>query len=529
MRPIRPSRRVVMYALVAAQVVVLAAIVAPHELNMVLDRGPTVDVDVFQARGANDPFRGAHVSGRSALDLESSAAPLPAGLRGGDRVLVVFAVQSGRRSRIVAVERDRRPTPFTTSTFTIPGRVVDDRGRTSVRRREGRLIAYVGKPAITIELDLPASIPVDNSALAHLSGPSFVRASLHAGYLGHRYFTDVRLIGRQWPGDVRFAYDDARQRLIVLAPRETTHRTAGAESAVRTDLFVFDGGGQELAAAELQGRVVDALVEADGHLLALISDQRWTSDVSLARLGEDGRVRERSAPIAFDRVLGFDAATKSVWIVTAPTSTRPQPPHFIQRITLAGPREPRLGPFGSVPRAVLTVGDDVWVLETQRHRVTRVDAASGRLVREYRDLNDPVEIAVDRGTLYVIEANRTQLTAVAEDGRILWRVPRFQGLTWVVPEPGTGGGWIGAATFEGAPADVLRFARDGAIARLPASARPVPRGDWQRRIAADVVRSARDGRLFFLAHEAIAILSADGASVTRVVGFRFPDERRLGS
>ena len=107
MTRVRPSRRVLMYGLVAAQLLVLAAIVAPHELNMALDKGPTVDVEILQAHGAKDPFRGAYVSGQSALDLEASHAPLPAGLRDGDRVLVVFAVDRGRRPRIKAVERGR--------------------------------------------------------------------------------------------------------------------------------------------------------------------------------------------------------------------------------------------------------------------------------------------------------------------------------------------------------------------------------------------------------------------------------------
>jgi len=74
---------------------------------------------------------------------------------------------------------------------------------------------------------------------------------------------------------------------------------------------------------------------------------------------------------------------------------------------------------------------------------------------------------------------------------------------------------------------VLRFGPNGEITRAPAAARPVLRGDWQRRLGSDVVRSARDGRLFFLEHQAIAILSADGVTVTRVVGFRFPNEQRL--
>jgi hypothetical protein len=525
----QPTRRVMMYALVTAQLVVLAAIIAPQELNMALDTGPTVDVEMLQSRGEKDPFRGTYVRGQSAIDVEGSAVVLPAGLRGGDRVLVTFTVQPGRRPRIFAVERGWRAPPFTATTFSIPGLVVDERGRTSVRRREGRLMAYVGKPAVTIALDLPSSIAVDESSLAHLSGPSIVRASLHAGFLGHRYFTDVTLTGRQWSPDVRFAYDDARQRLVVLAPRETMRGAPGSDAAVRSDLFFFDGAGKEVGAAEVQGRVVDAVIEPDSNVLALVSDHRWSSEVSLRRLGEDGRVLQQTAPIAFDRVLGFDAATGSVWIVAAPTSAKPEPPHFIQRTTVAGPRGPRLGPFDSVPRAVLSIGDEVWVLETQRHRVTRVDGASGRVVREYRDLNDPAELAVHRGTLYVIEANRTQLTCIAEDGRIVWRVPRFHGLTWTVPDPATDGGWVGAAMFEGMPAGVLRFERDGAISRVAASARPAPRGDWQRRLGHDVVRSDRDGRLFFLEHEAVSILGADGASVTRVIGFRFPSGQRLRS
>ena len=526
----RPSRRVVMYGLVAAQLLILVAIVAPHELNMALDRGPTVDLELVQARAAKDSFRGAYVSGQSALELDGSGVPMPAGLRGGDRVLVKFDVQAGRRPRMVAVERERRTAPFTPMSFTIPGHVVGDRPRMPGRRHERGLRVYVGKPAVAIDLDLPASIAIDEAAFAQLSGPSIVRASLHAGFLGHRYFTDVRLAGRAWPTDVRFVWDDARQRLVVAAPNELPHGSRGwADDAVRTDLFVFDAAGKELAAASVQGRVADAVVEADGRLLALVSAQRWSSEVALVRLTEDGQVVQRSGPMLLDRVLGFDAATGSVWTVAGPTPVPAQGPHFVQRFGLAGLQEPRLGPFDSAPRAVVSVGDDVWVLENQRHRITRLDAASGRVLREYRDLNDPVDIAVDRGTLYVIEAHRTQLTAIAEDGRVLWRVPRFHGLTWAVADPVRGGGWIGASTFEGAAAGVLRFERDGVVTRLPAMVKTAPRADWPRRVSSDVVRSARDGRLVFLAPEAIAIMSADGASVTRVTGFRFPTERRLRS
>ena len=464
----RPSRRLVMYGLVAAQLVVLAAIVAPQELNMALDSGSTVDIEVLQARATRDPFRGAYVSGQSALDLDGSTAPLPAGLRGGDRVVVVFAAQAGRRPRIIAVERGRPAAAFTATTFSVPGRVLGERDRTSYRGREDRVVASVGKPPVTIALDLPASIAIDDAALAQMSSPSVVTASLHAGFLGHRYFTDVRLAGRAWSSDVRFAYDDTRERLMVLAPREASGR-ARYDAPARSDLFVFDATGKELATGELGGHVVDAIVDATDQLLALVSEDRWVhSDVSLVRLGDDGQVRERGPRLAFDRVLGFDAATSSLWVVAAPTSTPPRAPVFIERMGLAGVREPRLGPFQSLPRAVVSAGNDVWVLEPDRHRVTRADATSGRIVREYTDFNGPAEIAVDRDRLYVIEANRTQLTCVGDDGRVLWRVPRFQGLTWTVVDPATGGGWIGASTFEGAPAGVLRFDRNGAITRLAA-------------------------------------------------------------
>jgi hypothetical protein len=518
----RLSRRGLMYVLVAAQLVILAAIVGPQELNMALDSGPTVDVEILQARASRDPFRGAYVSGRSVLDLDARAVAVPTGgLRPGDRVLVAFVVEPPRRPRITGVERGRRAAPFTATSFTIPGRVLDDRVRP-----EGRVTAQVGTPAVTIELELPASISVDESAVARLAGPGVVRASLHAGFLGRRYFTDVVLTGHAWPADVRFAYDDTRERLFVLSPRETRGRPA---AAVRSDLFVFDAAGKEVGSSEIEGRVIDAVVEADGTLLALVSDQRWSPEVSLVRLREGGQVLQRSAPLALDRVLGFDAPTGSAWILVGPASPRPQPPHFIQRTTLAGLREPRLGPFESVPRTVLSSGSDVWVVQTERHRVTRLDVTSGRTVREYRDLNGPVDVAVDAGSLYVVEANRSQLTRLAEDGRVLWRVPRFQGLTWVVPEPGTGRGWVGASSFEGASAGVLRFGPGGEIARVPAGATPTPRGDWRRRLGPDVLRSARDGRLFFLEPQAIAILGADGATVTRVLGFRLPGAPRLRS
>jgi hypothetical protein len=216
-----------------------------------------------------------------------------------------------------------------------------------------------------------------------------------------------------------------------------------------------------------------------------------------------------------------------VWIVSGTGAGGRQAPFHVQRTTLAGVSEPRLGPFDAAPTAVVSAGGAVWVVEKDRHRVTRFDGTTGRAVREYRDLNGPTDIVVDGASAVVIEANRTQLTRLAEDGTVAWRVPRFAGLAWAVFEPAGGGGWVGAATFEGTPAGVLRFERGGAVTRVAASARPVRGSEWRRGIGRDAVRSTRDGRLFFRERDAIVILSPDGAAATRVLGFRFPTEQRL--
>jgi len=521
--------RGLMYLIVAAQFAVLATIIGPQELNRALDSGPTVDVEITHARAGRDTFRGAYVHGQSALDLDARAVALPAGLKAGERVLVAFAVEPNRRPRITGVERGRRGGPFTATSFTVPGRVLDARGGTRYVRSEGGLIARVGTPAVSIVLSLPASIAVDDSAIGRFAGPSLIRASLHAGYLGRPYFTDVRLTGRGWPSDVRFVWDDQRERLLVFAPRETMTYVASGRTASPSDLFVFDAAGKEVGTREIEGHVLEATMDGEGQVLALMTSQRWNhSEVSLVRLDEDGRAVERSPPIALDRVLGFDVASRGVFILAGPVSFPRKPPHFVQRLTLTGLREPKLGPFESVPRTVVSAGSDVWVVENERHRITRWDA-SGQQTREYRDLNGPLDIAADAGGLYVIEASRTQLTRLTEDGRVAWRVPRFQGLTWAVAEPGGGGGIVAASTFEGAEAGLLRVGPDGAITHVPATARPQPRTDWQRRVGASVIRAARDGRLLFLENEAIAILSADGSTVTRVVGFRLPTEQRLRS
>lgn len=532
-RPLRVSRRSLMYLIVAAQVAILAAIVVPQELNIALDSGVTVDIEVAQAHVRTDPFRGAYVSGRSALDLDGRTAMLPRErLRPGEHVLVFFTPEAGHPPRIARVERERRVAPpFTSTSFSIPGRVRESGDRSPARGPHGDLVARVGDPPVSIDLELPASIPVDASAAERLAGPSLIRARLHAGFLGRRYLTDVRLIGRAWPPDVSFAYDATRQRLVVLAPRQARYRGPGSrDDTPRSDVFVFDAAGKEVAAAEVEGRLIDGALDSDGHMVALVSDKRWSqAEVSLAQIDERGQVLRRSAPIAFDRILGFDGATGSAWILTGPPSRR-RPPHFVQRLTLEGLRQPRLGPFASVPKALRSVDGQLWAVETDRHRITRLDLESGRTTAEYRDLNGPIDVAVDGGSIYVIEAKRTELARLAEDGRVLWRIPRFQGLAWVVPEPGTGGGWVGASRYDGRPGGVLRFGADGSISPVAPGASPEIRSAWRRRrLGTDAVRSVRNGRLYFLEKDAIAILGVDDATVTRVVGFRFPGTPRLRS
>jgi hypothetical protein len=252
--------------------------------------------------------------------------------------------------------------------------------------------------------------------------------------------------------------------------------------------------------------------------------------VALARIREDGQVIQRSPPISLDRVLGFDAATGSAWTLTGRVNP-PQPPHSVERLTPGGPLPPRLGPFAAVPHKIVSRGTEAWVVEMGLHRVTRVDLASGRTVQEYRDLNGPTDIGVDAGSLFVIDANHTQLTRLAMDGRVLWRVPRFHGLAWDVPEPGTGGGWVGAARFEGLSGGVFRFAPDGAVSSVKVGVGPrAPTAPWlSRRLAVSAVREPREGRLYVREADAIVILGADGALLRRVDGFRYPREQRVRS
>lgn len=526
------TRRCLMYLLVGLQMVVLSAMVASQELNMALDSGAAVDLEITQARARKDPFRGASVWGASALELDARDATVPAErLRRGDKVLVFFSTDASRRPFITRVERAGiGAPPFGATRFTIPGTVRDEAGTERFSAGEGTLMARVGNPPVHIGLSLPASIPVDDAALGRLSGPSLIRAGLHRGFLGRRYFTDVRLVGRSWPFDVSFVFDEARERLLVLAPREATDGVASSGAKPRSDVFFFDALGHETGTVEVAGRLIDGVMDpTDGRLLALVSDTAWgLSEMYLARIGDDGQVVQRGSSIALDRVRGFDQTTGSAWVLAGYGSLPPQPPYFVERMALGAVRGLRLGLFASLPRTVVSVGNEVWVVETGLHRISRLNLASGSVLMEYRDVNGPTDIAVDAGSLYVVEANRTQLTKIGSDGRVLWRVPRFEGLEWILPVPGTAGGWAGATAFEGTSGGVFHFGPDGSISRIKASTRPELSNDWQRRrLGVKAARSTRDGRVYLLERHAIVILGADGSLTKRVDGFRFAQDQRL--
>jgi len=529
----RLSRRLVMYLLVGVQVLALGALVAWQEINIALDPGVGVDLEIADAQARKDPFRGAYVSGRSTLDLAGRTAALPAErLRPGEKVLVFFAVEAGGRPRIVRVERRRRggDPPFAPTGFSIPGRVLGTDARRSLSGRWGGLVARVGDPAVPLALELPDSVPVDASALDQLAGPSLIRASLRRGFLGHRFLADVRLIGRGWPVDASFAWDERRERLVVLAPRQPRGWQPGASaSKPRTEVFFLDALGKEAGSVEVAGRLVAGVVAPDGGLLAVGSEEAWSyGSVFLAEIREDGRVARRSPPLTGNRVLGLDAATGAAWVLTGRLTPRPEPPHYVEPTGPGGPRGPRLGPFASVPSAVVAAGAQVWVVETSRHRVTRLDRASGRIEVEYRDLNAPAEIAVDAGALFVIEADRTQLTRLAPDGRVLWRVPRFEALAWILPEPGSGGAWVGASRFEGGAGGVFRVGADGRVARLAARVLPATRPAYtSRALVPGAVRDPRHGRLYVREGQAIVILGADGTILERLFGFRYAREQRI--
>jgi hypothetical protein len=333
-RPTRVSSRLLMYLIVGLEMLVLTAIVASQELNRALDRGPGVDLDIVNASARKDPFRGGYLSGLGALDLDGSKVALPAEpLEPGDKVLLFFAIEPARRPRITSVQRGARGAPqFSPTGFSIPATVLGkDQGRSLTVRRTGQ-VARIGNPAITVQLDLPSTIPMDDAAVEPLSAPSMVRARLHRGFFEHRYLDDVRLIGRGWTPSASFAYDDTRGRLMVLTPRDIGYRRAmPVDEKPQSDVFLFDGLGQEQGSVTVPGRLVEGVVDpASGHLLALVSEHRWNNtEVSLIRVREDGGVTERSTIVAYDRILGFDAATGDLWVLVGLASASRTGPYFV--------------------------------------------------------------------------------------------------------------------------------------------------------------------------------------------------------
>jgi hypothetical protein len=165
------------------------------------------------------------------------------------------------------------------------------------------------------------------------------------------------------------------------------------------------------------------------------------------------------------------------------------------------------------------------VVEPEQHRVTRLDQ-TGRIEREYRDVNQPTDIATDARGFTLIEAGQTQLSRFSPDGQLLWRIPRFQGLAWILPEVETGGGWVGAQRFEGREGGVFRYQADGRISRVSGVAISRAFVGWDRlHHASHAVRDAAHGRLYVRDGQAIVILRTDGTLVKRVEGFRFAQER----
>jgi hypothetical protein len=527
------SPRRLMYLVVGLQVLILGAIVASQEVNRLFDSSPAVDLEIPDAQAQKDPFRGAFLSGQPMLNLDGTGAALPSGkLQPGERVLVFFAVEPAKRPRISAVERrgwGREPL-FQSNQFSIPGKVRREGESWSYSRYGRDLVIGVGRPPVSVELDLPASIPIDEVLMRQFPGPSMVRAALRQGFLGHRYLADVRLSGRRWTPDITFAFDEARDRLVVLAPKPVRWdpRRSG-DFVPQSEVFVFDGVGNEVRSAEVAGRFVEGAVNpSDGTVWALVSAEQWGNvTVQFVQLREDGTILQRGPQIASERIVGFEAGEGALWVLAGPPTASARAPFFVERMTLAGSQGPRLGPFASKPQDALARGQQVWVLEPEQHRVARLDW-TGRIEQEYRDLNRPTHIAVDQGTLVVIEANQTQLSKFSPDGRALWRIPRFQGLSWILREAGTGGGWVGAQRFEDQEGGVFRFEADGKISRLAVRVSPRMTGEWNRgRLALDAVWEARQGRMYVREGQAIVILGRDGVLLKRVEGFRYAKEQPL--
>ena len=527
------SRRGLMYLVVGIQVLFLGAIVASQEVNRLLDSSPAVDLEIPEAHAQKDPFRGASISGQPALNLDGAGVGLPPGkLQPGEKVLVYFALEPGKQPRISMVERRRwgREPVFDATQFSIPGKVRRKDDSSPDSRGGSGLVARVGTPAVSVELNLPTSVPIDEAVMRELPGPSMVRAALRQGFLGHRYLADVRLSGRRWTPDMSFAFDEARDRLVVFAPKQVQWdpRRSG-DSDPRSEIFVLDGTGKEVRSIEVAGRLVEGAVNpTDGMVLALLSTEPWGNiTLQLVQIGEDGSVSQRGPQILSERIVGFEEGERALWVLAGQPTSSPRAPFFVEQLTIGGFRGPRLGPFTSKPQVTLARGQQVWVLEPEQHRVTRLDR-TGRVEQEYRDVNRPTHLAVDQGALVVIEANQTQLSKFSPDGRNLWRVPRFQGLGWILPEAGTGGGWVGAQRFESQEGGVFRFESDGKISRLPAKITPRTTGEWNRgRLAPEAVRAVGQGRIYCRDFQAIVILGGDGAVLKRVEGFRYAQPQRV--
>ena len=531
-RMLLASRRTLLYVLVGLQLALLGGIVAVHELNRALDLGPGVSLEIPRANASKDPFRGAAVSGYPALNLHGAHVAVPAGLAPGDAVLVFFATQSGNPPRIVHVERRRWGADplFGPELFSIPGRVVAP-AESRTRRAAQRIVLGVGTPPVSVALDLPDTIPVADAALDQLTTPTPLLGDLRRGALGHRFLTDLYIAGQTFPPRMSLAYDPVRDRLAIAAGKSERidRRPRLRDQPTLSDLFLFDGSGKEVASTEILGHVFETVYSPrHGAFLALLSEERYMAGpVRLVQLGEYGTFARRSPQIHSDRILGFDRDTGDTWALIGTTMASPQPPFVVQRFGLDGFTGPRIGPVASRPGALLVAERGVWIVETDEHRVSRYDL-SGTLRREYRDLNRPTDIAVDGGSLLVVEANRTQLTRFAADGSALWRVPRFQGLAWILPEPRTGGGWVAATRYESAAGGVFRYEADGRIVPFLRSISPRAVADGTRgRLAGDVVGDLSRRRFYVREGQAVAIAGTDGTFVRRVETFRFATPRPL--
>ncbi len=527
-----PSRRTLLYVLVGLQLALLGGIVAVHELNCALDWGPGVTLEIPRANASRDPFRGAAVRGHPALDLDGTHVAAPAGLVPGEAVLVFFAVQPGHPPRIAQVERRRwRADPlFSSELFSIPGRVVAPTG--GPHRRAGQPITLrVGMPPVSVALDLPEVIPVAEAALDHLTAPAPLVGSLQRGAFGHRFMTDLYITGQTFPPRMSLAYDPGRDRLTIAAGKSerADRHPRFRDPGTLSDLFLFDGAGKEVASTDIPGHIFETVHSPrDGALLALLSEERYTAGpVRLAQIGEYGAIVRRSPQIHSDRILGFDGETGDIWALIGTTMASPLPPFVVQRFGFDGFSGPRVGPFASRPTALLVAERTLWIVETDGNRVSRYDL-SGALRREYRDLHRPAEIAVDGGSLLVVDADGTQLTRFAADGSVLWRAPRFEGLAWILPEPRTGGGWVAATRYEGAAGGIFRYEADGRIVPFLKSIVPHAVADRARgRLAGDAIGDLSRGRFYVREGQAVAIVGTDGTLIRRVDTFRFATPRPL--